>query len=124
MSISESTLEQKRKLPRTAFKPGVSGNPGGRPREVAHVRELARKYTDEAILALVDVLRNKKERGSARVAAAEALLSRGYGRPAQAIELSGADGPLTILGIASRAELETLIQNVPKCEREPQNAQN
>ena len=40
--MSENTLKQtsrgKRKVPRTAWGPGESGNPGVRPREVAEVR--------------------------------------------------------------------------------------
>ena len=42
------------------FLPGISGNPGGRPREVGHVRELAREHSDEAIETLVDLMRHAK----------------------------------------------------------------
>lgn len=71
--------------PNCGFKPGQSGNPGGRPKHVTHVRELARKYTEEAIEALVDVCRSSKS-DSARVAAATSLLDRGYGKPLQPVE--------------------------------------
>jgi len=50
---------------------------------VGHVRELARQYTTQAIETLVSCLSDFK--GATRVAAACALLDRGYGRPAQAI---------------------------------------
>jgi hypothetical protein len=49
----------KRRTPKSAFKPGVSGNPGGRPKAVKAVEE------------------------AARVAAATALLDRAWGRPMQ-----------------------------------------
>jgi hypothetical protein len=48
---------------------------------VAAIRDLARSHATDAIAALVDVaLHGKNE--SARVAAASALLDRGFGRPA------------------------------------------
>lgn len=61
------------------FKKGQSGNPGGMRKQDKHVRELARERTAEAITALVECLADAS--GSVRVAAAEALLSRGWGRP-------------------------------------------
>ncbi len=67
-------------------------NPGGRPKEVGHVRELARMHTEDAVTTLVEIMNDASEKGAARVAAAQALLDRGYGKPTQAIEHSGADG--------------------------------
>lgn len=72
------------------FKPGQSGNPAGRRKEDASVKELARAYTKPAIEALVKALKAKSER--TRVAAAEALLDRGWGRPAQEV-MSSVMGP-------------------------------
>ena len=63
------------------FAKGVSPNPGGRPKEVGHVRELAREHTAVAVGTLVTVMKNAKAPPAARVAAANALLDRGYGRP-------------------------------------------
>ena len=68
-----------------AFQPGQSGNPGGRPRENAEVKALARQYTERAILTLASIMQNEDAKGSERVAAASALLDRGYGKPAQTI---------------------------------------
>ena len=61
------------------FLAGVSGNPGGRPREVGDVREMARDHTEEAVETLVDLMRHAKS-DAARGAAAQALLDRGYGK--------------------------------------------
>lgn len=68
------------------FQKGSSGNPGGRPRlpeDVKHVRELARDYTAQAIEALVATLSDGGH--SAKVAAANALLDRGWGKAEQPI---------------------------------------
>ena len=67
------------------FQKGQSGNPGGRPKVVAEVKELARKHTGKAIETLVSIMANPKAAPAARVSAANALLDRGYGRPAQHI---------------------------------------
>jgi hypothetical protein len=59
------------------FARGVSGNPGGRPKAVHDIQELARQHTPEAIAALVAALNSPRE----RVSAATALLDRAWGRP-------------------------------------------
>ncbi len=69
------------------FKKGQSGNPGGRPRDVAEVRELAREHCPEAIEKLVEHMRGDDARMS--IQASMALLDRGYGKPHASIEHSG-----------------------------------
>jgi len=44
--------------------------------------ELAREYTNDALDTLVDVMQSSQS-DSARIAAATAILDRGYGRPAK-----------------------------------------
>jgi hypothetical protein len=79
----------------TSFKPGVSGNPGGRPKRpktieakriVADVKATAREMTPEALSTLRTVMNDPKAPPSARVGAATAVLDRGWGRPTQSIE--------------------------------------
>ena len=67
-------------------KGGASPNPGGRPKEVGDVRELAKAHSAEAIETLATIMRDKDAPPAARTAAATALLDRGYGRPAQAMD--------------------------------------
>jgi hypothetical protein len=68
---------------------GQSGNPGGRPRAVVEVAELARLETTASIRALVRVRDSKASPPAAVVAAATALLDRAWGRPVQSITAPG-----------------------------------
>src|SRR5215469_2110911 len=61
---------------------GQSGNPGGRPKGHGSIRELARQHTDAAVNTLVEIAERGKN-DSARVAAATALLDRGWGKATQ-----------------------------------------
>jgi len=68
------------------FQPGVSGNPAGRPKSEASIKDLAREQTSQAIRTLVEIMESKKAPHSARVNAACALLDRGWGKPSQYVE--------------------------------------
>jgi|AGTN01.1.fsa_nt_gi hypothetical protein len=68
------------------FKPGVSGNPAGRPKTELTIRDLARQHTEEAINTLLEITRSRSAPQSARVHAACALLDRGWGKPTQFLE--------------------------------------
>ena len=76
------------------FQKGRSGNPGGRPKEVGEVRDLARQYTPAAIAALEGVMSSATAPAAARVAAAEALLNRAWGKPTQPLAGDDDFGPV------------------------------
>lgn len=116
-----SGAEPKRKRqpgPGRPFRPGQSGNPGGRPRGVAEFKEMAKKSCPDAIklagqlvrvglqmLSLRKQIKNTApadltvEQVSAldfdyrsALAAAVFIRDTGMGKPAQAIEVTGKDG--------------------------------
>lgn len=78
-----------RKANRTSFRPGQSGNPGGRPKEPPELREAIRSHAMAAVETLVKCLGAKQ--WSVRVRAAEAILDRAYGKPAQTLEVDSGD---------------------------------
>jgi hypothetical protein len=63
----------------TKWVKGQSGNPGGRPKVLAEVRDLARQHAPAAIKELAR-LAVEAESEAVRVAAIRELLDRGYGR--------------------------------------------
>jgi hypothetical protein len=70
-----------------AFQKGKSGNPGGRPIMPPGLREAAKAKTVEALDVLAAVMRDDKAPPAARVSAAVAILDRGWGRPAQSVQV-------------------------------------
>lgn len=80
VQISERSLANLR-----PWQPGQSGNPGGRPRIVGELKDLAREHTAEAFKTLLDVCQDTEAPPAARVAAAAHILDRGYGKPTQTV---------------------------------------
>lgn len=74
------------KLNRGCFKPGQSGNPGGRPKLFGEVGELAREHGPTAIVTLAKIMADEENKPAERIRAAEVLLDRGFGRPMQTLE--------------------------------------
>ncbi len=70
---------------RGRFLPGISPNPGGRPKVMLVVIDTARAHTLLAIKTLAEVAANPHEPAAARIAAAVALLDRGWGKPRQPV---------------------------------------
>ena len=65
--------------------------------------ELAKTYTEEALHTLVDVARNGRT-DAARVSAANAILDRGYGKPAVREEQSVVDLPPVVIQVVQPSE--------------------
>jgi hypothetical protein len=66
------------------FKKGESGNPGGRPKLPAEVKEAFQAKASNALAVLVRCLESDDDRIA--MLAAQAILDRGYGRPPQTID--------------------------------------
>lgn len=81
----DGTEKPKRPAPKTAFKAGVSGNPGGRPPKTAQELDLiaACKEKTPAALAVIADLMENGEKEPTRLAAALSIIERAYGKPVQ-----------------------------------------
>jgi len=77
--------------------------------ERRELREAAREFSSDALDALVKICRSGHSE-SARVAAANALLDRGYGKPVQTIDSTVRRQPGELTGITD-AELEHIAKS-------------
>jgi len=106
---------------RVKFRKGQSGNPGGRPKVLGELQELARQHAPMIIVELARLaLKAKSE--TARIAAIRELLDRGYGRPRQTMEVSVPAGdPLQMLldELDARSRVAPPISHDPNRDRLP-----
>lgn len=73
------------------YLPGVTGNPGGRPKTPPDVRSALEAGSLAAAQRLVDLVSSEDERVA--LAASLALLDRTLGKPSASIEVTSAPGP-------------------------------
>ena len=84
------TEKPKRKTPAQAFKPGVSGNPGGRPVKTVQEIDLiaaCKAKTPDALKVITDIMTNG-EKEQTRLTAALSIIERAYGKPVQPQDVS------------------------------------
>ena len=90
------TPDKKSKSPVGGKREGAGRPKGAKNTRTLEIETKARKYSTAALSTLNEIA-TKGESERARVAAATAILDRGFGRPRQAVEHSGeGGGPLHI----------------------------
>jgi hypothetical protein len=94
------------------FRPGQSGNPGGRHASLKPVVEAARELSTFAIEVLREIAADKDAPPVARVHAANSLLDRGHGRPSISAALAIADLGPSDYASTGRSGVATLLGRV------------
>lgn len=92
-AINSKTI---RKAPPKGFKPGVSGNPSGRPKKTPQELDLiaaCKAKTPEALAVIVKIMETG-DKDSVRLAAAQSIIERAYGKPVQPADVSVSGGLL------------------------------
>lgn len=95
MTTAQVVKPSRKSNPNRGSKPGErrGGRTKGTPnRATASIRDIARQYTDEAIEALVTVMRDVDAPSAAVIGAANSILDRAYGKPSQMVEGAGENG--------------------------------
>lgn len=113
--ISRRTGRENKLVRGRPFVAGQSGNPAGMPKveNIKDLRLLARMHTEACLDTLVEVMSDPDQKGGYRVAAANAILDRGWGKPQQNVVIE--DGPSVDrlsdddLGKTARKELAAFI---------------
>ena len=78
-------------------RPGAGRKPGAVAKAKRDLADMAKGYAPEALKTLATIMM-KGENEAARVSAANSILDRGYGKPFQAVRLSGPnDGPIQMV---------------------------
>lgn len=81
-----------------AWQPGQSGNPGGRSKESARIKALAASKAESAINKLAAIMETSQDEKNV-IAAANAILDRGIGKPAQVVIGDASEDPIQIAKI-------------------------
>lgn len=100
------------------FVKGQSGNPGGRKKTaITDLSKEVRKHAGLALKTLIEICKTGAERN--RLAAALALLDRGYGKPITAIDIIAAGRRLNELNADELAAFEARLVSSATTDAEP-----
>jgi hypothetical protein len=92
------------------FKPGVSGNPGGRPKGLSRrVRELVGENGEAIAEYMLSVMNDERARTADRLEAGKWLADRGFGRALQALDIDVNQYPVVDLTKVSTEDLDALL---------------
>jgi hypothetical protein len=104
--VKDPNAKVHKRPPRT----GHTNNPTGVAKTTWDVVQLCREATPAAVEALLEIMQSSRAAAAARVAAANSILDRAWGRPVQALELTGKDGgPLELTAARDRLREKVLL---------------
>ena len=92
---------------------GIKGTgPNGKDRRAITIKEItsqAREHCPSAIKVLEGIFNNRKTPPAARISAANSLLDRGFGKPAQAIQIKGDPDSPVVFNLLLGAGMATMV---------------
>lgn len=74
-------------MARGGARPGAGRRKGAPNKATVVVRDAAQAFTEDALSTLASIMRDAAQPAAARVAAANALLDRGHGKPKQSLDI-------------------------------------
>lgn len=92
--IGSNQVAKKKPPPKNGFKPGVSGNPAGRAKKTPQELDLiaaCKAKTPDALNVIVQLMQTA-DKDSVRLAAAQSIIERAYGKPVQPADVSVSGG--------------------------------
>jgi hypothetical protein len=118
-AMEEETIEENSKWTKGMASPNPAGRPK-MPKTAKEVRDIARLHTPAAIETLARVMKNPKSPAPARVAAAAAILDRGWGKPSG--DLENAEG--LIIQVVKFANQQIDAPEIKTIEHDPSEQDN
>ena len=97
---------------------GRPRGPNGRGAAFKHLRELARSHTEDTIQTIVNLMHDKSNDAWVRLACANAILDRGYGKPREGEVVEQEDLRTTPYQTLAEAEAELIAEGIPIPRRE------
>jgi hypothetical protein len=126
-AMSQNRTKAEASLPRTAFKKGQSGNPGGRPKLPEEFKALAKRASIDALRRVAEIVKDAEAKHSDVIRAAEFLADRAWGKATQDVNVGGQlDNPvrtkIDTSGMSSEEKIlfaGLLAKGLTKNEAEP-----
>lgn len=91
-------------MARGGARPGAGRRKGAPNKATVIVKDAAQAFTADALETLAKIMKDTEAPAAARVAAANALLDRGHGKPKQSVDVDGVvNGALTVTYVGASA---------------------
>lgn len=101
---------------RNNFDPSKALHPGQISRTKKHIKEYAKHYCEDMVNVLYDIATDDTNYARDRIAAAEAILNRGYGRPVDANKIEADSGDIINVEKLTSAQLMNIISEYNDAE--------
>lgn len=106
------------------WRPGQSGNPGGRAKDPVRqrIKQLAGEHSEEALAIIWAIAHDESVPPAVRLNASNMILDRAVGKPVAGIQFEADEGTATVLNmiahLASNSPLDR-VKSAPKTKAKP-----